>query len=443
MATTSILLLAATLTALPAAPLIRYHAGARLWTLEGGGVSYVLGVNERNELQHVYWGKLIPDAQDWKAAHSYPQWDGVDPSTTTTPEEYPGWGGLRYFEPCLKVILAGGVRDIVLKYVDHEIRGPELVIHLADSRGRLAVDLAYRIYPDGIIRKQATVRNTSKTPVMLESLQSGAWQRPENDSYRLTYLSGRWAEETLLTQTPIQRGSKIIESRRGNTSNQSNPWFAIDGPDPAGEEHGEVWFGALGWSGSWKITVEQTPQRGVRITGGMHDFDFAQTLAPGGQLTTPPFYGGFTDARLRRSLPSAPPLRVGRNPAAPLRASACARSSTTPGKLPASMSTSPARRRSPPRPRASASNASSWTTAGSASRDTDRAGLGDWTSNPRKFPHGLQPLIAYVKRLGMDFGLWVEPEMVNPDSDLYRAHPDWVMQFSRHAAHRRPAINWC
>jgi alpha-galactosidase len=62
-------------------------------------------------------------------------------------------------------------------------------------------------------------------------------------------------------------------------------------------------------------------------------------------------------------------------------------------------------------------------------RDSSHAGLGDWSPSPRKFPHGLQPLIAYVKSLGMDFGLWVEPEMVNPDSDLYRAHPDWVMHF--------------
>jgi alpha-galactosidase len=62
-------------------------------------------------------------------------------------------------------------------------------------------------------------------------------------------------------------------------------------------------------------------------------------------------------------------------------------------------------------------------------RDHDRAGLGDWTVNPKKFPNGLKPLIDHVKSLGMDFGLWVEPEMVNPDSDLYRRHPDWALHF--------------
>ena len=62
-------------------------------------------------------------------------------------------------------------------------------------------------------------------------------------------------------------------------------------------------------------------------------------------------------------------------------------------------------------------------------RNDDHAGLGDWFVNPQKFPHGLQPLISYVNSLGMDFGLWFEPEMVNPDSDLYRHHPDWAMNF--------------
>ena len=158
-----------------AAPSIQYQAGRRLWVLEGGGVSYVLGINERNQLQHVYWGKAIPDASDWTSVHSLPQWDGVDPSTTNTPEEYPGWGGLRYFAPCLKAVLGGGVRNVVFEYASHEIRGPELTIRLTEPGKRLAVELSYRISDSGIIRKDATVRNTSDKPVVIESFQSGAW----------------------------------------------------------------------------------------------------------------------------------------------------------------------------------------------------------------------------------------------------------------------------
>lgn len=411
-----------------AAPSIQYQAGRRLWVLEGGGVSYVLGINERNQLQHVYWGKAIPDASDWTSVHSLPQWDGVDPSTTNTPEEYPGWGGLRYFAPCLKAVLGGGVRNVVFEYASHEIRGPELTIRLTEPGKRLAVELSYRISDSGIIRKDATVRNTSDKPVVIESFQSGAWQLPARDGYRLTYLTGRWAEETLLNQMPIRRGSMILESRRGSTSNQASPWFAIDGPRLASEENGEVWFGALGWSGNWKIAVEQTPSYALRVTGGMNDFDFAYTLAPGEQLKTPPYYGGYSDHgfggasrllhrfELNEILPRSSASRL--RPVLYNSWEATHFDVDEPGQT------------------ALARKAASigverfvmddgWF----GSRDSSRAGLGDWTPSSKKFPNGLKPLIEQVKSLGMDFGLWVEPEMVNPDSNLYRAHPDWVLHF--------------
>jgi len=407
---------------------IRYVDSAKIWILSVGETSYVFGVNERGELQSIYWGRRIWRDQDWTAARAYPQWDGVDPSTNTTPEEYPGWGGLRFFEPCLKATLGGGVRDVVLKYARHEIHNDELIVTLQDIGGGLAADLHYRVYPEGIIAKSAIIRNTSSAVVTLESAQSGAWLLPVADGYHLSYLAGRWGEETLLTREPVHRGSKVIESRRGSTSNQFNPWFAIDGPEPASEENGPVWFGALGWSGSWKITVEQTPHRDLRITGGYNDFDFSYPLKPGESLATPPFYAGFTSHGFGEASRRFHRFQLNRI-------------------LP---------RSSADRPRPVLYN--SWEATGFAvnedgqtalaekaaqigverfvmddgwfgARNSSRAGLGDWTPNPQKFPHGLTPLIENVKRLGMDFGLWVEPEMVNPDSALYRAHPDWVLNF--------------
>jgi alpha-galactosidase len=407
---------------------IRYIDSAHVWILSGGETSYVLGVNERGELQSMYWGARVWREQDWKAAKALPQWDGVDPSTNTTPEEYPGWGGLRFFEPCVKATLPGSVRDVVLKYASHSIDGDELVITLKDIGGGLTAELHYRVYPEGIIAKSAVLRNTSSGVVTLESAQSGAWLLPAADGYHLSYLAGRWGEETLYQREPLHRGSKVIESRRGSTSNQFNPWFAIDGPEAATEEHGPVWFGALGWSGSWKITVEETPHRDVRVTGGYNDFDFAYPLQPGATLTTPPYYAGFTNAGFGGASRQFHRFQLARI-------------------LP---------RSSAARPRPVLYN--SWEATGFAvdekgqtalaekaaqigverfvmddgwfgERNTSRAGLGDWTPNPKKFPTGLKPLIDNVKRLGMDFGLWVEPEMVNPDSALYRAHPDWALNF--------------
>jgi alpha-galactosidase len=408
---------------------IRYVADRKLWHLEAGPVSYVIGINEHGELQSIYWGKRLWRDDDLRAAHSNPEWASFDNSGNTTPQEYPGWGGGRYIEPCLKVTLADGVRDLVLKYVSHTIEGDTLRIELKDIEYDLRVTLHYRVFPEsGIVRKQAVIRNRTTGVVTLESAQSGSWNLPRGEGYRLTYLSGRWAGEWQIEQEPIHPGMKVIESRRGNTGHQANPWFAIDEGGRADEERGRVWFGALGWSGNWRISVEQTSHQQVRVTGGFNPFDFSYPLAAGDSLETPPFYAGFTEGGFGEASRILHRFE---------------RSSIMPGGAAA-------------RPRPVLYN--SWEATEFAvdepgqkalaekaaklgverfvmddgwfgERVNDHAGLGDWTVNPRKFPNGLGPLIEHVNRLGMDFGLWVEPEMVNPDSSLYRQHPDWAMHF--------------
>ena len=199
-------------------------------------------------------------------------------------------------EPCLKATFPNGNREVVLAYSKDHIDGNTLTIELKDIQVDLFATLQYTIDPEtGIIRKQATIRNQTGQPVVLESAQSGAWYLPRGDGYRLSYLTGRWAGETQLQRDEIRPGMQVLESRRGSTSHQVNPWFAIDRGGQADEDHGEVWFGALGWSGSWKISVEQTPHQQVRVTGGFNDFDFAYPLANGESLQTPPFYAGYTD----------------------------------------------------------------------------------------------------------------------------------------------------
>ncbi len=249
---------------------------------------------------------------------------------------------------------------------------------------------------------------------------------PHGDGYRVSYLTGRWAGETQLTREDVHTGSKVIESRKGHTSHNANPWFALD--QAAGEETGRVWFGALGWSGNWRFTIEQTAYSQVRVTGGWNPFDFAYQVKPGEALQTPPFYGGFSAQgfggasrmmhRFERLqiLPHGAKARL--RPVLYNSWEATEFAVDEPGQ------------------KALAEKAAKlgvelfvmddgWF----GKRNNDRAGLGDWTVNPAKFPRGLTPLIEYVKSLGMEFGLWVEPEMINPDSDLYRAHPDWAMHF--------------
>ena len=144
-----------------------------------------------------------------------------------------------------------------------------------DIRDAVEVTLHYRVYPEyGLVRRSATIRNGTAKPLTVESAQAAAWYLPPGEGYNLTYLTGRWAAETQINHEPIHEGEKVLESRKGHTGHNFNPWFAIDAGD-ASEENGRVWFGALAWSGNWRITVEQTPYRQVRVTGGLNTFDFA------------------------------------------------------------------------------------------------------------------------------------------------------------------------
>jgi alpha-galactosidase len=408
---------------------IRYLPELKLWVLETERTSYILGINERGELQHIYWGKRLARDGDLAPARGRPEHASFDSAETMTNMEYPGWGGRQYNEPCLKITRADGVRDLVLKYASHEIHGNTLVIYVKDIEVNLFVKLSYQIFlPTDILRKEAEIQNRTSQAVTIESAQSGVWHLPRGEGYRLSYLRGRWAGETQLTQTPIHQGKIVLESRRGNTSHQLNPWFAIDERQQASEEHGRVWFGAIGWSGNWKLTIEQTPGQQVRVVGGLNDFDFSYPLKPGEKLAAPPFYAGFTDGGFGRA--SRLLHRFERDEILPARSRGRLRPVLYNSWEATTFSVNEDGQKALAEKAAKIGTElfvmdDGWF----GERHDDHAGLGDWNVNPKKFPNGLRPLIEHVNRLGMEFGLWVEPEMVNPNSDLYRKHPDWVMNF--------------
>src|SRR5277367_1297018 len=237
---------------------IRYFPDRKIWFVGAGDSTYVLGVNEREEVQSLYWGGPLKRVEDFPAARSTPDHSSFDPSATRTREEYAAWGGGRFYEPALKVTRADGNRDVVLRYQHQEIIGDHLKVDLKDIHDDIRVTLHYTTYPNlGVIEKHSVITNGTSQNLMLESAQSGSWYLPPGDGYQLTYVSGRWAAEDQVAREPIHPGMKILESRRGNTSHNINPWFMIDGGE-AQEESGRVWFGALAWSGNWRIAVEQT-----------------------------------------------------------------------------------------------------------------------------------------------------------------------------------------
>ena len=186
----------------------------------------------------------------------------------------------------------------MLRYVSHRLKPMNSRYAKRHSRRHRGGARLHRSI-SGTIGRKAIIRNRSKQAITLESAQSAAWYLPAGVGYRLSYLSGRWAAETQLNREPIHEGIKVLESRTGHTGHNINPWFAIDEGD-ADETNGRVWFGALAWSGNWRISVEQTPYRQVRVTGGFNPFDFAYRLEPGESLETPLFYAGYSQQGLVR-----------------------------------------------------------------------------------------------------------------------------------------------
>jgi len=411
-----------------------YDGTAKVFRLDGGNVTYAFGVNSRGELQQLYWGgrlattDRIPGAVPKREAASF------DSSYTTTPQEYAGWGAGLFVEPALKVSFADGNRDLVLHYDHHENATDGFNVVLKDIKRKVFVTLHYAIDPgSGILSRSATIENKEQEPISIEQAAAAAWSVPAGH-YTLDYLTGRWAGEWALTQETLKPGERVIESRRGTTGHQANPWFAIQAGDAPDENAGEVWFGALAWSGSWRITVEQDQLDAIRVTGGFNPFDFGYVLKPGEKLETPVFYGGYSAhgmggaSRLLHHYEIAHvlPRRLGDGDDAAPKPRPVIYNSWEATEMNVSEEGQIALAE-----KAAALGVDRFVMDDGwfGQRKTDHAGLGDWYVNPQKFPHGLKPLIDKVHALKMDFGLWVEPEMVNPDSDLYRAHPDWVLNF--------------
>jgi alpha-galactosidase len=187
-----------------------------------------------------------------------------------------------------------------------------------------------------------------------------------------------------------------------------------------------VWFGLLEWSGNWKLSAEATEYQSTRVSLGINDWDFAWQLGAGESFRTPSSFGGFSNegfggmSRCLHDFIRDSVLPHGHAPHKVLYNSWEATTFDVDEASQVQLAEIAA---------AMGIELFVMDDGWFHGRSTDNAGLGDWWPDEQKFPNGLAPLITRVNALGMDFGLWVEPEMVNPDSELYRTHPDWVFHF--------------
>ncbi|MFM9692914.1 alpha-galactosidase [Streptomyces europaeiscabiei] len=399
--------------------MLEIGADGRTWLLTGPRSSYALRLTENDELLHLHWGPRIAlaDAEELAARQELPYRPFEAP--VDGHEEYPVEGGPRFARPALSV-RTDERRGTEWAFREYEADGDELRLRFTDDG--LGITLHYRLRED-VIERWVTLVNDGPAVELLRA-DSATWTLPSRaeETWRLSQLHGRWAAESRLARGDLTYGEKVIGSRRGHTGHQHLPWVALD--TDATEERGEVYGCALGWSGSWRIAVAQLPDARVQITGGAgYDESGLLRLDTGETFTTPVFAGLWSDGGFGGAsrawhayqrtyiIPDADQDR-------PVLFNSW---EATEFDISEEQQGTLARR-------AAAIGVELFVVDDGwfGARTSDRAGLGDWTPNPDRFPKGLKPLADYVHALGMQFGIWVEPEMVNPDSELYRAHPEWA-----------------
>jgi alpha-galactosidase len=307
-------------------------------------------------------------------------------------------------------------------YVRHAATDTTLSVECADPIAGLALDVELELHPDtDVLRLGLRVTNTGDTAYQLDRL-AGTLPLPAAAEEVLSF-TGRWCKEWQPQRHRLGAAALVQENRRGRTSHD-NPPGLIAGTPGFGERHGEVYGVQVAWSGNHALRVERLATGRAYVQGGELLLPGEVTLAPGEAYDTPWLYAAYSPdglAGLTASFHGFLRLRPGH-----------------PGdrSRPVIVNTWEAVYfdHDPVRLRALADAAA---TVGAErfvlddgwfpGRDHDRAGLGDWFVDEKKYPEGLGPLIDHVRGLGLEFGLWVEPEMVNPDSELFRAHPDWVL----------------
>ncbi|WP_432164721.1 alpha-galactosidase [Streptomyces sp. bgisy031] len=410
----------------------------RVWSLSTPNTTYAMHVAPDGRLVQLYWGarlsvdEVVPLTQQRTTASgsSFHLPGDVE-------EQLPVDGGTRWGVPSLQVTFPGGVRSAELEFagdtVEAEENGHRLDLAFTDGHFPLHVVLHYRVREDSdVVERWVTLKHLGaegEEPFVIGRADSGSWLAPERADYRYSAVTGAWAAETQLVREHMPFGEFTLANRCGNTGHHANPWLMLD-DGTATEEHGEVWGVALAWSGTWRITAQRRFEGRLAVTAGFGHDGVTWQLRPAEELTTPPTLGVYTDGGF-----GAASRAWHRHARAYV--------------LPHPEAVRPVLYNSWEAVWFDVNEQSQLEIARKAAdlgvelfvmddgwfgkRTNDRAGLGDWWPNPDRFPNGLGPLADGVRKLGMAFGLWVEPEMVNPDSDLYRAHPDWTIHFP----HRR------
>ncbi|OAA70278.1 Glycoside hydrolase, family 36 [Cordyceps fumosorosea ARSEF 2679] len=427
------------------------------FALNGRNLSYRFHVDAATgDLVSDHFGAAVPDTQLPSAAPVARQ--GGWSTAGGVRREFPDLGRGDFRTPAFRVRVGatgGGGTVTALRYHSHEVipgkpaleglpstvaaagEAATLVVCLQDERSRIAADLSYTVFPElDIIARSVKVTNQGTQTVTVEKLTSISVDLPHRD-YDMISLRGEWTRECNKARRAIDYGSQGFGSTTGYSSHFHNPFLAL-APPTTTESHGEAWGFALVYSGSFRAEVEKNPQGLVRAQIGLHDAQLSWPLGPGETLVAPECVAAYSAAAgvggMSRALHRLHRRHLMRGPW-----------------------------RDRPRPvllngwegvyfdfdgEAIVGMAAAAADLGvklfvmddgwfgvKHPRTSDGAGLGDWTPNPARFPDGLKSVVDRATTLAvtgsdekLKFGIWVEPEMVNPRSELFESHPDWVLQ---------------
>lgn len=431
--------------------MIVHHADTRTFHLQGPASSYVLGIDGHGRLLHLHWGgRVAPGGLDQvvqpmdRAFSPNPVGGDRAYSLDTIPQECPTGGATDFRSPAVAVEHPDGTSLLDLVYESHAISAGKprlaglpatyveapaeadtLEITLVDRPSGVRVVLAYTQFAgcDAVARSLRIV-NAGDAARFVTRAFSASCDLP-HAGHRLLQLSGAWARERQVQISPLRPGLQAVESRRGTSSHQQNPFIALleGGAD---EDHGEVRGVCLVYSGCFTAQVEVDQFATARVQAGLNPPGLRWRLAPGESFQAPEavlVWSGQGLGAMSRTCHRLFRTRLARgryrDAQRPIlinnweatyfdfdtdKLIAIAKKA---GEIGVEMMVLD----------------DGWFGA----RKDDRAGLGDWVVNERKLPGGLARLADGIEGLGMRFGLWFEPEMVNPDSDLYRAHPDWCL----------------
>lgn len=432
--------------------MITFNKEQQVFHLCNNQISYLIEVEEHGYLAHLYFGKKINQysghyqyVRDMRSFGPYPEAADHDTfSLDTVMLEYPGYGFGDFREPAYNFKLKNGSRITDFRYDSFEIvqgkcaieglphlytnqatEAETLIITLKDDVAKLRLKLNYTIYQDyATVIRSTTLINDSAETVEINQLASQALDFP-NRSFELIHLNGAWGRERQLTREKIEIGTKVLDSKRGSSSHHQNPFVTLVEPTTT-EFQGEAYGFCLVYSGNHQTVIEKDNYSQTRVVMGMNPFNFAWQLPAGESFHSPEVVNVYSNQGLNQMSKTYHDLfnhhlirgehQLKERPVL-INNWEATYFDFDDAKIHGIVD------------EAQALGIEMFVLDDGwfGERKDDHRSLGDWYEFEGKLEQGLEGIAQYVHDKGMKFGLWFEPEMISKDSDLHRAHPDWVL----------------